>query len=129
MNKIFTFKKTYIGLNYDMITINLPLTVKICSIYPNQNEMDLTTHSLISDIIEEVVREELIQRNFEGILYHTFDFLKDICDNINANFNISGVLKPLGYYVVDLYIGDEKITDDANYILNMNKYFENKIEE
>ena len=125
MNKIFTFKKTYMGLNYDMITVNLPFTVKICSINPNQNEMDLVTHSLISDIIEGVVREELVQRNFDGILYHTFEFLKDIYDNINANFKISGVLKPLGYYVVDLYIGDEKITDDANYILNMNKYFEN----
>ena len=125
MNKIFTFKKIYTGLNYDMITVNLPLTVKICSINPNQNEMDLATHSLISDIIEGVVREELVQRNLDGICYHTFEFLKDICDNINANFNISGVLKPLGYYVVDLYIGDEKITDDANYILNMNKYFEN----
>ena len=123
MNKIFTFKKTYIGLNYDMITINLPLTVKICSIYPNQNEMDLTTHSLISDIIEEVVREELIQRNFEGILYHTFDFLEDIWHKLNVN------LEEYKYYVVDIYIGDEKITDDANYILNMNKYFENKIEE
>ena len=125
MNKIFTFKNIYTGLNYDMITVNLPLTVKICSINPNQNEMDLATHSLISDIIEGVVREELIQRNFDGILYHTFEFLKDIYDNINANFKISGVLKPLGYYVVDIYIGDEKITDDANYILNMNKYFEN----
>ena len=125
MNKIFTFKNTYTGLNYDMITVNLPLTVKICSINPNQNEMDLATHSLISDIIEGVVREELIQRNFDGICYHTFEFLKDIYDNINANFNISGVLKPLGYYVVDLYIGDDKITDDTNYILNMNKYFEN----
>ena len=97
MNKIFTFKKIHTGQNYDMI----------------------------SDIIEGVVREELIQRNFDGILYHTFEFLKDIYDNINANFKISGVLKPLGYYVVDLYIGDEKITDEANYILNMNKYFEN----
>ena len=125
MNKIFTFKKIHTGLNYDMITVNFPLTVKICSINPNQNEMDLATHSLISDIIEGVVREELIQRNFDGILYHTFEFLKDIYDNINANFKISGVLKPLGYYVVDLYIGDDKITDDANYILNMNKYFEN----
>lgn len=125
MNKIFTFKKIHTGLNYDMITVNFPLTVKICSINPNQNEMDLATHSLISDIIEGVVREELIQRNFDGILYHTFEFLKDIYDNINANFKISGVLKPLGYYVVDLYIGDEKITDEANYILNMNKYFEN----
>ena len=125
MNKIFTFKKIHTGLNYDMITVNFPLTVKICSINPNQNAMDLATHSLISDIIEGVVREELIQRNFDGILYHTFEFLKDIYDNINANFKISGVLKPLGYYVVDLYIGDEKITDEANYILNMNKYFEN----
>jgi hypothetical protein len=125
MNKIFTFKKIHTGLNYDMITVNLPLTVKICSINPNQNEMDLATHSLISDIIEGVVREELVQRNFDGILYHTFEFLKDICDNINANLKISEVLKPLGYYVVDLYIGDDKITDDANYILNMNKYFEN----
>lgn len=125
MNKIFTFKKTYMGLNYDMITVNLPLTVKICSINPNQNEIDLATHSLISDIIEGVVREELVQRNFDGILYHTFEFLKDIYDNINANFKISGMLKPLGYYVVDLYIGDEKITDEANYMYNVNKYFEN----
>lgn len=125
MNKIFTFKKIHTGLNYDMITVNLPLTVKICSINPNQNEMDLTTHSLISDIIEGVVREELIQRNFDGICYHTFDFLKDIYDNINANFKISEVLKSFGYYIVDIYIGDETITDDANYILNMNKYFEN----
>lgn len=114
MNKIFTFKKTYMGLNYDMITVNLPLTVKICSINPNQNEMDLATHSLISDIIEGVVREELVQRNLDGIHYHTFDFLKDMYDNINDNFNISEVLKPLGYYVVDIYIGNEKITDEAN---------------
>ena len=119
MNKIFTFKKTYTGLNYDMITVNLPLTVKICSINPNQNEMDLATHLLISDIIEGAVREELIQRNFDGILYHTFDFLKDIWHKLNVN------LEEYKYYVVDIYIGDEKITDDANYILNMNKYFEN----
>jgi len=119
MNKIFTFKKTYTGLNYDMITVNLPLTVKICSIYPNQNEMDLATHSLISNIIEGVVREELIQRDFDGILYHTFDFLKDIWHKLNVN------LEEYKYYVVDIYIGDEKITDDANYINNVNKYFEN----
>lgn len=119
MNKIFTFKKTYTGLNYDIITVNIPLTVKICSIIPNQNEMDLTTHLLISDIIEGAVREELIQRNFDGILYHTFDFLKDIWHKLNVN------LEEYKYYVVDIYIGDEKITDDANYILNMNKYFEN----
>ena len=123
MNKIFTFKKIHTGLNYDMITVNLPLTVKICSINPNQNEMDLATHSLISDIIEGVVREELVQRNFDGILYHTFDFLKDIWHKLNVN------LEEYKYYVVDIYIGDEKITDDANYILNMNKYFENKIEK
>lgn len=114
MNKIFTFKKTYSGLNYDMITVNLPLTVKICSTNPNQNEIDLTTHLLISDIIEGVVREELVQRNLDGIYYHTFEFLKDICDNINDNFNISEVLNPLGYYVVDIYIGNEKITNEAN---------------
>lgn len=119
MNKIFTFKKTYIGLNYDMITVNIPLTVKICSIYPNQNEIDLATHSLISNIIEGVVREELIQRDFDGILYHTFDFLKDIWHKLNVN------LEEYKYYVVDIYIGDEKITDDANYINNVNKYFEN----
>ena len=114
MNKIFTFKKTYMGLNYDMITVNLPLTVKICSINPNQNEMGLGTHLLISDIIEGAVREELVQRNLDGIYYHTFEFLKDICDNINDNFNISEALNPLGYYVVDIYIGNEKITDEAN---------------
>jgi hypothetical protein len=119
MNKIFIFKKTYIGLNYDMITVNIPLTVKICSIYPNQNEIDLATHSLISNIIEGVVREELIQRDFDGILYHTFDFLKDIWHKLNVN------LEEYKYYVVDIYIGDEKITDDANYINNVNKYFEN----
>jgi len=119
MNKIFTFKKTYTGLNYDMITVNLPLTVKICSINPNQNEMDLPTHLLISDIIEGAIREELAQRNFEGILYHTFDFLKDIWHKLNVN------LAEYKYYVVDIYIGDETITDDANYISNMNKYFEN----
>ena len=119
MNKFFTFKKTYTGLNYDMITVNLPLTVKICSIDPNQNEMDLATHLFISDIIEGAVREELVQRNFDGILYHTFDFLKDIWNKLNVN------LEEYKYYVVDIYIGDETITDDANYILNMNKYFEN----
>ena len=119
MNKIFTFKKTYTGLNYDMITVNLPLTVKICSINPNQNEMDLPTHLLISDIIEWAVREELAQRNLDGILYHTFDFLKDIWYKLNVN------LEEYKYYVVDIYIGNEKITDEANYILNMNKYFEN----
>ena len=119
MNKIFIFKKTYTGLNYDMITVNIPLTVKICSIYPNQNEMDLATHSLISDIIEGVVREELIQQNLDGIYYHTFDFLKDIWHKLNVN------LEEYKYYVVDIYIGNETITDDANYILNMNKYFEN----
>ena len=123
MNKIFIFKNIYNGLNYDMITVNIPLTVKICSIYPNQNEMDSATHLLISDIIKSVFREELIQRDFEGILYHTFDFLKDIWHKLNVN------LEEYKYYVVDIYIGDEKITDDANYILNMNKYFENKIEE
>jgi len=119
MNKIFTFKKTYTGLNYDIITVNFPLTVKICSINPNQNEMNDNIHSIIENIIEGAVREELIQRNFEGILYHTFDFLKDIWHKLNVN------LEEYKYYVVDIYIGDEKITDDANYILNMNKYFEN----
>ena len=119
MNKFFTFKKTYTGLNYDMIIVNIPLTVKICSIYPNQNEMDINMHSIIENMIEEAVREELIQRNFEGILYHTFDFLKDIWHKLNVN------LEEYKYYVVDIYIGDETITDDANYILNMNKYFEN----
>jgi len=119
MNKIFTFKKIYTGLNYDMITVNLPLTVKICSINPNQNEMDLPTHLLISDIIEGAVREELAQRNLDGILYHTFDFLKDIWHKLNVN------LEEYKYYVVDIYIGNETITDEANYILNMNKYFEN----
>jgi hypothetical protein len=119
MNKIFTFKKIYTGLNYDMITVNLPLTVKICSINPNQNEIDLATHLLISDIIEEAVREELVQRNLDGILYHTFDFLKDIWHKLNVN------LEEYKYYVVDIYIGNETITDEANYILNMNKYFEN----
>ena len=119
MNKIFTFKKTYTGLNYDIITVNIPLTVKICSIYPNQNEMDINMHSIIENMIEEAVKEELIQRDFEGILYHTFDFLKDIWHKLNVN------LEEYKYYVVDIYIGDETITDDANYILNMNKYFEN----
>lgn len=119
MNKIFTFKKTYTGLNYDMITVNIPLTVKICSIYPNQNEMDINMHSIIENMIEEAVREELVQRDFEGILYHTFDFLKDIWHKLNVN------LEEYKYYVVDIYIGNETITDDANYILNMNKYFEN----
>jgi len=119
MNKIFTFKKIYTGLNYDMITVNLPLTVKICSINPNQNEMDLPTHLLISDIIEGAFREELAQRNLDGILYHTFDFLKDIWHKLNVN------LEEYKYYVVDIYIGNETITDEANYILNMNKYFEN----
>lgn len=119
MNKIFTFKKTYTGLNYDIITVNIPLTVKICSIYPNQNEMDINMHSIIENMIEEAVREELVQRDFEGILYHTFDFLKDIWHKLNVN------LEEYKYYVVDIYIGDETITDDANYILNMNKYFEN----
>lgn len=119
MNKIFTFKKTYTGLNYDIITVNIPLTVKICSIYHNQNEMNINMHSIIKNMIEEVVKEELIQRDFEGILYHTFDFLKDIWHKLNVN------LEEYKYYVVDIYIGDETITDDANYILNMNKYFEN----
>lgn len=119
MNKIFTFKKIYTGLNYDIITVNIPLTVKICSINPNQNEMDLPTHLLISDIIEGAVREELAQRNLDGILYHTFDFLKDIWHKLNVN------LEEYKYYVVDIYIGNETITDEANYILNMNKYFEN----
>ena len=119
MNKIFTFKKTYTGLNYDIITVNIPLTIKICSIYPNQNEMDINMHSIIENMIEEAVREELVQRDFEGILYHTFDFLKDIWHKLNVN------LEEYKYYVVDIYIGDETITDDANYILNMNKYFEN----
>lgn len=119
MNKIFIFKKTYTGLNYDMITVNIPLTIKICSIYPNQNEMDINMHSIIENMIEEAVREELIQRDFEGILYHTFDFLKDIWHKLNVN------LEEYKYYVVDIYIGDETITDNANYILNMNKYFEN----
>lgn len=119
MNKIFTFKKTYTGLNYDMITVNVPLTVKICSFNPNQNEMNDHMYSIIENIIEEAVREELIQRDFNGIYYHTFDFLKDIWHKLNVN------LEEYKYYVVDIYIGDETITDDANYILNMNKYFEN----
>ena len=122
MNKIFIFKKTYTGLNYDRITVNIPLTVKICSIYPNQNKMNDNEHSIIETIIEEAVKEELIQRNLDGIYYHTFDFLKDIWNKLNTN------LEEYKYYVVDIYIGDEKITDDANYILNMNKYFENKID-
>ena len=119
MNKIFIFKKTYSGLNYDIVTVNIPLTVKICSFYPNQNEMDDNKHSIIENLIEETVKEELFQRNIDGIYYHTFDFLKDIWHKLNVN------LEEYKYYVVDIYIGDETITDDANYILNMNKYFEN----
>jgi len=125
MNKIFTFKKIYTGLNYEMIHVNIPLTVKISSQYPNANEMNEGIYSTIENIIEGVIREELIQRDFCGICYHTFEFLKDIYDNINETFNISEILKPFKYYVVDIYIGDEKITDEANYITNMNKYFEN----
>ena len=125
MNKIFTFKKIHTGMNYEMIPVNVPLTVKICSNNPDQNTMAGEIRSIIEMIIEGAVREGLIQRDFNGIYYHTFEFLKDICDNINNNFSISGTLKPLRYYVVDLYIGDKNITDDANYILNMNKYFEN----
>ena len=119
MNKIFIFKKTYSGLNYDIITVNIPLTVKICSFYPNQNEMDDNKHSIIENLIEETVKEELFQRNIDGIYYHTFDFLKDIWHKLNVN------LEEYKYYIVDLYIGDEVITDDANYISNINKYFEN----
>jgi len=119
MNKIFIFKNIHTGLNYDMITVNVPLTVKICSFNPNQNEMNDHMYSIIENIIEEAVREELIQRDFNGIYYHTFDFLKDIWHKLNVN------LEEYKYYVVDIYIGDETITDDANYILNMNKYFEN----
>ena len=119
MNKIFIFKNIHTGLNYDMITVNVPLTVKICSFNPNQNEMNDNMHSIIENIIEEAVREELIQRDFDGIYYHTFDFLKDIWRKLNVN------LEEYKYYVVDIYIGDEIITDDADYILNMNKYFEN----
>jgi len=119
MNKIFIFKKTYSGLNYDIVTVNIPLTVKICSFYPNQNEMDDNKHSIIENLIEETVKEELFQRNIDGIYYHTFDFLKDIWHKLNVN------LEEYKYYIVDLYIGDEVITDDANYISNINKYFEN----
>lgn len=119
MNKIFIFKKTYSGLNCDIVTVNIPLTVKICSFYPNQNEMDDNKHSIIENLIEETVKEELFQRNFDGIYYHTFSFLKDIWSKLNVN------LEEYKYYVVDLYIGDEVITDDANYISNINKYFEN----
>lgn len=119
MNKIFIFKKTYSGLNYDIVTVNIPLTVKICSFYPNQNEMDDNKHSIIENLIEETVKEELFQRNIDGIYYHTFSFLKDIWSKLNVN------LEEYKYYVVDLYIGDEVITDDANYISNINKYFEN----
>ena len=119
MNKIFIFKNIHTGLNYDMITVNIPLTVKICSFNPNQNEMNDNMHSIIENIIEGAVREELAQRNLDGILYHTFDFLKDIWHKLNVN------LEEYKYYIVDIYIGDETITDDANYIFNMNKYFEN----
>ena len=119
MKRIFKFKKTYSGLNYDMISVNLPLVIKICSINHGKDKMDIETHETISNIIEGIVREELIQKDFNGIYYYTFEFLKDIYESLNES------LKSIGYYVVDIYVGDEKITDEANYIENINKYFEN----
>lgn len=121
MKKIFKLEKTYACLDDSLIPIYIPLTVKICPKDKNDvNEIDGQLLLTIENIIEHGVRYTVRYMSIDELIYNRFKFLRDLYCTIQPELN--------GFFfdVVDVYIGDKEISDDANYINNINKYFENK---
>jgi len=122
MRKIFKIEKTYSCFDDNMISIYIPLTVKFCSLDKNEviNEINDQLLLTIENIIEHGVRYTVRYMSIDELIYNRFKFLRDLYSTIQPE------MKGFFFDVVDVYIGDKEISDDANYIKNINKYFENK---
>lgn len=122
MRKIFKIEKIYSCFDDNMISIYIPLTVKFCSLDKNEviNEINDQLLLTIENIIEHGVRYTARYMSIDELIYNRFKFLRDLYSTIQPEMH--------GFFfdVVDVYIGDKEISDDANYIKNINKYFENK---
>ena len=120
MKKIFKFEKTYTCLDDQSLTVYIPLTIKICPKDDSIKNIDGQMKLTIENIIEHAVRYNVRYITIDEIYYQTFRLLQDIYVDLRNELSI------FGFDMVDIYIGDKEIDDDANYIKNINKYFENK---
>ena len=120
MKKIFKFEKTYTCLDDQSLTVYIPLTIKICPKDDSIKNIDGQMKLTIENIIEHAVRYNVRYITIDEIYYQTFRLLQDIYVDLRNELSI------FGFNMVDIYIGDKEIDDDANYIKNINKYFENK---
>lgn len=120
MKKIFKFEKTYTCLDDQSLTVYIPLTIKICPKDDNIKNIDEQMKLTIENIIEHAVRYNVRYVTIDEIYYKTFRLLQSIYIDLLDELCI------FGFDMVDIYIGDNEISDDANYIMNINKYFENK---
>ena len=103
MNEIFTIKKTYTCIDEDMIPVYLPFTVKVSI----SNLSDKEKNELIPTIenmVEYSIRLNTCQINFENICRYTFRFIKDIYNSLRDDLIL------INCDVIDIYVGDEKIT-------------------
>lgn len=122
MKKIFKFEKTYSCLDDQSLGVHIPLTIKICPKDDTIEDIEGQIKLTIENIIEHSVRYNVRYVTIDQIYYQPFRLLQDIYIDLRNELSL------FGFDMVDIYIGDKEISDDANYVRNINKYFENKID-
>jgi len=120
MNRVFAITKNITGIDENMISVSFPLTVKVRRISPvDETALDERLSNTIESIIEGEARIALATNTIDNVYYHTYRFIKEIYEMINMKLDL------IDYYIVDIQIG--KISDEANYINNIESYHNNKL--